>query len=315
MTASKASKFTVVSTFAGGGGSSVGYRLAGGKVLLASEFVPEAARTYRLNFPDCQVDPRNIREISASDGTVADFLGRAGLKPGELDVLDGSPPCCEFSTAGKGIGDQDVLRPYSDVRQSNIASLLFDLIDLVIRARPKVFICENVPAFATRGAEVFQRALRALRFPADGSGRAYYTQWAVLSANDYGVPQKRSRLFIIGIRQDVAEAIGIDGDEAVRQVFPAPTEVGATVRSALANLQQTERDVWPWTRSAMVSSLGDLIEQLPKNPTKPTRLGHVFPGYKKHFTQTRCAWDKPAPTMVVSGQRPDGLTGAFHPAA
>jgi site-specific DNA-cytosine methylase len=135
----------------------------------------------------------------------------------------------------------------------------------------------------------------------------------VLSANDYGVPQKRSRLFIIGIRQDVAEAIGIDSDAAVRHVFPAPTEVGATVRSALANLQQTERDVWPWTRSAMVSSLGDLIRQLPKNPPKPTRLGHVFPGYKKHFTQTRCAWDKPAPTMVVSGQRPDGLTGSFHP--
>lgn len=63
----------------------------------------------------------------------------------------------------------------------------------------------------------------------------------------------------------------------------------------------------------MSTSLGKLIRLLPKNPDKPTRLGHVIPGYTKHYTLTRCAWDKPAPTMVVSGQRPDGLTGAIHP--
>jgi site-specific DNA-cytosine methylase len=191
--------------------------------------------------------------------------------------------------------------------------LVFDLIDLAVRAEPKVFICENVPAFATREAEVFGRAMRALRFPANRSDRAYYAHAVVLSANDYGVPQKRSRLFIIGIRRDVADAIGIDSDEAVLGVFPAPTQVGVTIRSALANLHQSEDDIWPWTRATMVSSLDSLIRLLPKNPDKPTRLGHVFPGYKKHYTLTRCAWDKPAPTMVVSGQRPDGMTGAFHP--
>jgi DNA (cytosine-5)-methyltransferase 1 len=255
----------------------------------------------------------SIREVSASDEAVAEFLAIGGLKAGELDVLDGSPPCCEFSTAGRGIGDQDVMRHYSDVKQSNIASLPFDLVDLVIRAKPKVFICENVPAFASRGAEVFQRVLRALRFPADGA-RAYYADFAVLSASDYGVPQKRQRLFIIGVRKDVGDVVGIDSDEAVRDVFPAPTLVGVTIRSAFADLQQTEKDIWPWTRSAMVSSsLASLIRLLPKNPAKPTRLGHIFPGYTKNYTLTRCSWEKPAPTMVVSGQRPDGLTGAIHP--
>jgi hypothetical protein len=51
----------------------------------------------------------------------------------------------------------------------------------------------------------------------------------------------------------------------------------------------------------MVSPLGGLIRLLPKNPPRPTRLGHVLPGYKKHYTLTRCSWDRPAPTMVVSG--------------
>jgi DNA-cytosine methyltransferase len=313
MKASASRRFTVISTFAGGGGSSIGYRLAGGRVLMANEFVPEAARTYKTNFPGCVVDRRDIREIKATDEMVADFLAGAKLKRRQLDILDGSPPCCEFSTAGRGIGDQDVLRPYSDVKQSNIASLPFDLVDLVIRVQPKVFICENVPAFATRGAEVFQRVMHALRFPAEWPDRAYYAGSAVLTASDFGVPQKRQRLFIIGVRKDIGDAIGIDGDEAVRDVFPAPTEVGVSIRSALANLVQTEGDVWPWTRSAMTGSLGSLIRLLPKNPTKPTRLGHIYPGYPKHYTLTRCSWDKPAPTMVVSGQRPDGLTGAIHP--
>jgi DNA-cytosine methyltransferase len=312
-TRSGSRNFKVISTFAGGGGSSVGYRLAGGTVLMANEFVPEAARTYQINFPDCLVDQRDIREISASDEMVVAFLSRGGLKRGELDILDGSPPCCEFSTAGRGIGDQDVLRSYSDVKQSNIASLPFDLVDLVIRAQPKVFICENVPAFATRGAEVFHRVLRALRFPVEGN-RAYYANWAVLSASDFGVPQKRQRLFIIGVRKDVGDVIGIATDEAVRDIFPAPTHVGVSIRSALADLQQSKDDVWPWMRSAMASaSLSTLMRLLPHGPAKPTRLAHLYPGYKKHYTLTRCSLDKPAPTMVVSGQRPDGLTGAIHP--
>jgi site-specific DNA-cytosine methylase len=63
----------------------------------------------------------------------------------------------------------------------------------------------------------------------------------------------------------------------------------------------------------MIGSLGGLIRLLPKNPPKPTRLAHIYPDYKKHYTLTRCSWEKPAPTMVVSGQRPDGLTGAIHP--
>ena len=186
----------MITTFAGGGGSSIGYRLAGGQVLMANDFVPQAARTYSNNFPDVVVDQRDIRAISASNESVAAFLGQVGLVAGELDILDGSPPCCEFSTAGRGIGDQDVLRPYSDVRQNNIASLPFDFADLVRKAKPKVFICENVPAFASgRGTEVFRRFLRALRSPEGGSGQAYYAAPSVLSASDYGVPQKRLRLF------------------------------------------------------------------------------------------------------------------------
>lgn len=313
--ASSLRRFTVISTFAGGGGSSVGYRYAGGVVLAASEFVAEAARTYRKNSPSTPVDERDIREITASDEDIDAFLAGGGLKRGDLDVLDGSPPCSEFSLAGTGIKDQDVLRSYSDVQQNNIATLPFDFIDLAVAARPKVVIMENVPAIAApRTLEVLERIVRALRNPLGEDGpRHYYVNWKVLAASDYGVPQKRQRLFIIGVRKDVGDLVGIDRDESVLDVFPAPTLIGCTVRAALADLNQNRRDIEPWEKSIMTSPLARLIRLLPKAPPKLTRLGNVDPTITSNYTLTRCSWDLPAPTMVVSGQRPDGMTGVIHP--
>ena len=94
--ASSQNKFTVVSTFAGGGGSSTGYRLAGGKILCINEFVEEAQNTYRENYSDTPILPGDIKELSGKD-----FLDVAGIGVGELDILDGSPPCSAFSVAGK----------------------------------------------------------------------------------------------------------------------------------------------------------------------------------------------------------------------
>ena len=92
--ASKQNKFSVISTFAGGGGSSTGYRLAGGKVLCINEFVEEAQNTYRGNFPDTPILPDDIKELTGQD-----LLDAAGIKAGEVDILDGSPPCSAFSMA------------------------------------------------------------------------------------------------------------------------------------------------------------------------------------------------------------------------
>ena len=76
--ASAQNKFTVISTFAGGGGSSTGYRLAGGKILCVNEFVGEARKTYKLNYPDTIIMPDDIKELTGKD-----FLETAGIKEGE----------------------------------------------------------------------------------------------------------------------------------------------------------------------------------------------------------------------------------------
>src|ERR1022692_353194 len=87
---------TVVSLFAGCGGSSLGYSMAGYRELLAVEWDAKACATFRLNFPGVPVHEGDIALLT---NRMAGKL--TGLKPGELDVLDGSPPCQGFSTAGK----------------------------------------------------------------------------------------------------------------------------------------------------------------------------------------------------------------------
>jgi DNA (cytosine-5)-methyltransferase 1 len=87
---------TVISLFAGCGGSSLGYSMAGYRELLAVEWDDHAVETLKLNFPDVPVWHGDIAKFS-----VEECLRITGLQPGELDVLDGSPPCQGFSTAGK----------------------------------------------------------------------------------------------------------------------------------------------------------------------------------------------------------------------
>src|SRR5690606_12471769 len=86
---------TVMSTFAGAGGSSLGYSMAGFRELLAVEWDDHAVDTFRRNFPDVPVYHGDIAQLTAEA-----ILEQTGLAPGELDVFDGSPPCQGFSMAG-----------------------------------------------------------------------------------------------------------------------------------------------------------------------------------------------------------------------
>lgn len=85
--------FSAISTFSGGGGNSLGIRLAGGKVLWANEFVPDAQNTYRANHPTTHLDTRDIRLVKPEE-----ILEATGLKKGDIDLFDGSPPCFPTGT-------------------------------------------------------------------------------------------------------------------------------------------------------------------------------------------------------------------------
>ncbi len=302
-----------VEAFAGGGGSGVGLHLAGFTVVLANEFVPEAARSYSANFPDVVIDTSDIRTIVGSRQTVERFLEKAGLTPLKVALLSGSCPCSPFCNLGGGLCDPAEVRRYSDTRQASISTLIFDYVALVRFALPMTIVSENVPNLAGVYSGLLNAALDILRFTSSGE-RVYFAAHAVLSAEDFGTPQVRSRLFIVGVRRDVAQAVGIHDDADVLRVFPDPTHLPVGLRSAFDGLVQNAAEVRPWRDAMSTSSvLREVASKLPKNPIDLIRPLHVGLPTDAWFSTVRCSWDRPAPTMTVIGQQPNGLSGALHP--
>jgi DNA (cytosine-5)-methyltransferase 1 len=185
---------TVVSTFAGCGGSSLGYKLAGFRELLAVEWDDNAVATFRLNFPEVPVYHGDIAKLSG-----AECLRLAGIAPGELDVLDGSPPCQGFSTAGK--------RKWNDPRNS----LFREYARLLRELQPRCFVMENVTGMV-KGCmkQAYLTIVATLR------ACGYRVKGEVLNAMYFNVPQSRQRVIIIGVRND----LGIEPSHPKPQTKP-----------------------------------------------------------------------------------------------
>jgi DNA (cytosine-5)-methyltransferase 1 len=219
-------KFEVVSLFAGGGGSSTGYRMAGGKVLAVNEFIPEAVKTYKANWPTTEVLPGDIRNLSGQE-----ILTAIKREPGQLDILDGSPPCSAFSTAGSRDKGWGKTKKYSDASQKNVEDLFFEYIRVLRDIQPKVFVAENVSGLAKGVAKGYlNQILRELR----ASG--YEVSCKVLDAQWLGVPQKRARTIFVGVRSDLWKP------EFKGRLHPLPLPKKITLEEAFRDLTFTDND-------------------------------------------------------------------------
>lgn len=211
--------YSAVSTFSGCGGSSLGYKMAGFKVLWANEFIPAAQDTYRANHPGTILDTRDIRKVEAQD-----ILDVIGMQPGELDVFDGSPPCASFSTAGKREAGWGKVKAYSDTKQRT-DDLFFEYVRLIQGVQPKVFVAENVSGIVKGTAKgYFLEILAALK------GAGYKVTAKLLDAQWLGVPQMRQRIIFIGVREDLK----------AQPAHPKPLPYRYSVRDALPWIAQIE---------------------------------------------------------------------------
>lgn len=202
----------VVSTFSGCGGSSLGYRMAGFRIVYANEFIPAAQETYRANFPQTFLDTRDIRLVRASE-----ILRGAGLREGELDLLDGSPPCASFSMAGVREKHWGQVKQYSDTRQ-RVDDLFYQYTRLVKGLRPKTFVAENVEGLVRGKAKgVFIEVIKEMQ------ACGYRVKAALLDASRLGVPQRRVRLIFVGVRDDLG----------LEPRFPRPLPYTYSLRDAL----------------------------------------------------------------------------------
>lgn len=194
-------KPTVISTFAGTGGSSLGYKWAGFHELLAIDWEEHAVECFKANFPEVPVWHKDITKVTSTE--ILDFCK---LKPSELDVFDGSPPCQGFSTAGK----RQVTDPRND--------LFMHYCRLIQELQPKVFVMENVSEMAKGTMKgKFLEILRTLK------SMNYEVKCKQMNAMYYGVPQSRQRLIFIGVRKDLNKT----------PQFPIPSNKVISVKEAL----------------------------------------------------------------------------------
>jgi DNA (cytosine-5)-methyltransferase 1 len=175
-------KPTAISLFCGAGGCSLGFKQADYSILYANDKDLAAVETYRSNFPEAICSNEDIDQV--------DFhvvLKEIGLEKGELDVLIGGPPCQGFSTAGSRFWDD----PRNNLLKSYIAALNI--------IQPKWFIMENVEGLLTsnKGEYIFEAAKAFIEL-------GYSIRLEKIYSQEYGVPQRRKRVLIVGNKLGMA---------------------------------------------------------------------------------------------------------------
>jgi len=186
-------KGKVFSCFACGGGSTMGYKLAGFDVIGHNDIDKKMIEVYKENH-----NPKySFLESITTFAKRKDFPKELY----ELDILDGSPPCSSFSMAGnreKDWGKEKVFREGQELQV--LDTLFFDFIDLAKELQPKVVVAENVKGLLMGEAKQYVRKIY------DEFNKAgYYCQHFLLDASKMGVPQRRERVFFICLRKDLAK--------------------------------------------------------------------------------------------------------------
>jgi DNA (cytosine-5)-methyltransferase 1 len=274
--------FNVVSTFSGTGGSSEGYKRAGFNVLASLEFIEEARKSYRLNFPNTPIIAKNIRETTGKE-----ILELINLKKGELDVLDGSPPCASFSTQGAGVKYWGKEKKYSDTVQRT-DDLFDEQIRLIDEIKPKAIVIENVKGM-TMGIAKNLLSNYILKIKKIG----YDINVEVLNSAYFETATRRERMFIIGFRNDLK----------IKPSHPKPFSKPITYGEAIKSLKIPDDEL-------------EFLKNKIKNH-KPTyeywkkcpagyNLSKVHPK-GSYFSVTKASYDKPLPTIDTTP------TNLIHP--
>ena len=208
---SRAGQFKTIELFAGAGGLALGLEKAGFDTIGLIEFDKAAAETLKRNRPEWNVICDDIANISSLD-----LEHYFDIAKGDLDLLSGGAPCQSFSYAGKRLGLEDAR-----------GTLFYHYAVFLQKLQPKVFLFENVRGLLNHDhGRTYQTILDI--FSAEG----YTVQTEVLNAWDYGVAQKRERIIMTGIRNDLVESLQIDP--------PQPHEYKPVLRDILNDVPQSD---------------------------------------------------------------------------
>lgn len=186
-------KGKVFSCFACGGGSTMGYKLAGFDVIGCNEIDPRMMAIYQRNHSPKYPFLEPIQEFKLRDDLPEELYN--------LDILDGSPPCSSFSIAGSREEAWGKMKHFREGQAEQVLdTLFFDFIDLAKKLQPKVVVAENVKGLLIGEAKDYVRRIREAFEDA-----GYYCQHWLLDGQTMGLPQRRERVFFVCLRKDLAE--------------------------------------------------------------------------------------------------------------
>lgn len=305
----------VIDLFSGCGGLSLGFIKDGYVVKKAVEYDPSIANTYKLNHPEVEVIVDDIKNID-----------QTGLfAKGDADVIIGGPPCQGFSMAGARIRDGFM----GDTRNF----LFKHYFNVVKTVKPKVFVMENVKGIMTmQSGQIFDEIIRIFSDPEMLDGDAYHLTYKMVKAVEFGIPQKRERMIIIGTLEDVnIEELWNRTVNEITNEIPSFFD-RVTVQDAISNLPETTDEgeiCTPKPRTQYQGYLSCDVKTI-TNHTKTkhsnvaiARMSKIANG--ENFTALdediksvhsgaygRLSWDDTAPTITTRFDTPAG--GRFiHP--
>jgi len=291
-----------ISLYTGAGGLDLGFEAAGFRTAVAVEMDEHAVKTLRHN-RDWPVIDRSIHEASSEE-----LLRHASLGEAEADVLIGGPPCQPFSKSGYWASG-DTLR-LDDPRAGTLAAYMRVLRDTL----PRAFLLENVPGLKYEGkSEGLELITKVLRQVNREKGTSYRPVVAQLNAADYGVPQTRERVFVVGSREGgdfsfpepTHQPQAADGQQALSSLL--------TYMTAWDALGDLENDDDP--ALSMRGKWADLLPSIPEgeNYLWHTERGGGLPlfGWRRRFWSFLLKLAKERPSWTIQAQ-PGPAVGPFH---
>lgn len=200
-------KGKVFSCFACGGGSTMGYKLAGFDVIGCNEIDPRMNECYVANHKPKYNFLCDIRELVKTQDLPVELYN--------LDILDGSPPCSTFSIAGSREDAWGVEKKFKEGQKAQVLdTLFFDFIELVNILKPKVVVAENV-----KGLIVGEAMKYVAKIYKEFDNAGYYCQHFLLNGADMGLPQRRERVFFICLRKDISDKFLVNIDMFQQKPF------------------------------------------------------------------------------------------------
>ncbi len=256
--------FTAIDLFAGAGGTALGLENAGLNHLYLNEFDKNAAATLKRNRPNWNVDIRDVHEV--------DFTPLRG----RVDVVEGGFPCQAFSYAGKKRG-------FEDTR----GTLFHEFARAVKEIKPKIAIGENVKGLLNHDGG---KTLEVMVYTLQKLG--YRVAYKVMRSQYLDVPQKRERLLIFAIRNDLKNAI----------LFPKEKDYTISLREAIGDSPKSDGQLYSTYKKSIMELVpeGGYWKNLPDKTQKEYMKASYFMGGGKTGMARRLAWDEPSLTLTCN---------------